>query len=121
MTTSLDFESPVRLKAVAAANLPTVTPALEELYRGFEKELLVPLWTEIGDLMPLHPRSKAVPHLWRWDALRSLAARAGSSSRSAAAVSGGRSRSPTRAWPGAVRHPHAVGRDPVPDAGRKRP
>jgi gentisate 1,2-dioxygenase len=77
MTTSLDFESPVRLKAVAAANLPTVTPALEELYRGFEKELLVPLWTEIGDLMPLHPRSKAVPHRWRWDALRTLAARAG--------------------------------------------
>jgi gentisate 1,2-dioxygenase len=77
MTTSLDFESPVRLKAVAAANLPTVTPALEELYRGFEKELLIPLWTEIGDLMPVHPRSKAVPHLWRWDALRALAARAG--------------------------------------------
>ena len=40
MTTSLDFESPVRLTAVAAANLPAVTPALEELYRGFEKELL---------------------------------------------------------------------------------
>ena len=77
MTTSLDFESPVRLKAVAAENQPTVTPALEELYRGFEKELLIPLWTEIGDLMPVHPRSKAVPHRWRWDALRALAARAG--------------------------------------------
>jgi gentisate 1,2-dioxygenase len=72
MTTSLDFESPVRLKAVAAANQPTVTPALEELYRGFEKELLIPLWTEIGDLMPAHPRSKALPHLWLWDALRAL-------------------------------------------------
>ena len=34
------------------------TPELEELYRGFEKELLVPLWTEIGDLMPAHPRSQ---------------------------------------------------------------
>src|ERR1700729_4513380 len=75
--TTLDFESPVHLKAVAAENQPTVTPALEELYRGFERELLIPLWTEIGDLMPAHPRSKAVPHLWRWDALRSLAARAG--------------------------------------------
>ena len=40
--------------------------SLEELYRGFEKELLVPLWTEIGDLMPAHPQSKAQPHLWRW-------------------------------------------------------
>ena len=52
-------------------------PGLEELYRGFEQELLIPLWTEIGDLMPLHPRSKALPHRWRWDALRALAARAG--------------------------------------------
>jgi hypothetical protein len=58
MTTSLGFGSPVRLKAVPAADQPNVTPALEELYRGFEKELLIPLWTEIGDLMPAHPRSK---------------------------------------------------------------
>ena len=51
--------SPVSLTAVDAPDQPTApTPALEELYRGFEKELLVPLWTEIGDLMPLHP---AVP------------------------------------------------------------
>jgi gentisate 1,2-dioxygenase len=77
MTTSLDFESPVRLTAVSAPNLPTVTPALEELYRGFEKELLIPLWTEISDLMPAHPRSKALPYLWRWNNLRELAARAG--------------------------------------------
>ncbi|MFB6815259.1 cupin domain-containing protein [Streptomyces sp. NPDC056347] len=69
--------SPVRLQAVAAAGRPEVTPALEELYRGFENELLVPLWTEIGDLMPSHPRSRAVPHLWRWERLRELAARAG--------------------------------------------
>ncbi|MEV8451689.1 cupin domain-containing protein [Streptomyces sp. NPDC052095] len=69
--------SPVRLQAVAAEGQPEVTPALEELYRGFEQELLVPLWTEIGDLMPSHPRSRAVPHLWRWERLRELAARAG--------------------------------------------
>ncbi|WP_308401231.1 cupin domain-containing protein [Streptomyces sp. AC512_CC834] len=69
--------SPVRLRAVAAADQPEVTPALEQLYRGFEQELLVPLWTEIGDLMPAHPRSRAVPHLWRWERLRELAARAG--------------------------------------------
>jgi ABC-type transport system substrate-binding protein len=37
----------------------------------------VPLWTEIGDLMPPHPRSKASPHLWRWDRLLALAAEAG--------------------------------------------
>ena len=78
MTTSpVDLASPVHLRAVSAPNQPDVTPALEELYRGFERELLVPLWTEIGDLMPVHPRSKALPYLWRWDTLRALAARAG--------------------------------------------
>ncbi|GAA3671166.1 cupin domain-containing protein [Nocardioides ginsengisoli] len=70
-------DNPVRLQAVSAPDQPDVTPALEQLYRGFEQELLVPLWTEIGDLMPAHPRSRAVPHCWRWEALRSLAARAG--------------------------------------------
>ncbi|TRV75763.1 cupin domain-containing protein [Streptomyces sp. 130] len=69
--------TPVRLQAVTAEGQPEVTPALEELYRGFERELLVPLWTEIGDLMPAHPRSRAAAHLWRWERLRELAAQAG--------------------------------------------
>ena len=56
---------------------PGKKAALAELYRGFEKELLVPLWTEIGDLMPAQPRSRAVPHLWKWDALLRLADQAG--------------------------------------------
>ena len=35
--------SPVRLKAVAGPGQPEPTPALEQLYRSFERELLVPL------------------------------------------------------------------------------
>jgi gentisate 1,2-dioxygenase len=70
-------DSPVRLAAVDATDQPTVTPELRELYRAFESELLVPLWTEIGDLMPLHPSTKATAHLWRWDNLVRLADRAG--------------------------------------------
>jgi gentisate 1,2-dioxygenase len=69
--------SPIQLQTLSGPDQPEVTPALEALYRGFEEELLVPLWTEIGDLMPLHPASRAVPHLWRWDRLRVLAAEAG--------------------------------------------
>ncbi len=69
--------SPVRLTAVADENQPPVTPDLEALYRGFEQELLVPLWTQIDDLMPIHPHSRATAHLWRWDSLRKLAAHAG--------------------------------------------
>ncbi|WP_328477526.1 cupin domain-containing protein [Actinoplanes sp. NBC_00393] len=67
----------MRLTVVDAPDQPTPSDELAELYRGFEQELLVPLWTEIGDLMPPHPRSKAVPHLWRWAGLLELAGRAG--------------------------------------------
>ena len=74
---SVDVGSPVRLRPAPTADQPDVTPVLEELYRGFEQELLVPLWTEIGDLMPDYPRSAAAPHVWRWDRLRALAAQAG--------------------------------------------
>ena len=69
--------SPVQITASDAPDQPTPSPELDVLYRGFEKELLVPLWTEIGDLMPPHPQSKATAHLWRWDTLLGLADRAG--------------------------------------------
>lgn len=69
--------SPVNLTAASRPDQPAVTPELEDLYRGFEKELLVPLWTEIGDLMPRQPRSKAQPHLWEWRNLLELAGRSG--------------------------------------------
>jgi gentisate 1,2-dioxygenase len=69
--------SPVRLTVAAGPGQPDPSPELEQLYRGFEREMLVPLWTEIGDLMPRHPRSKAAPHVWRWDRLLNLAGEAG--------------------------------------------
>jgi gentisate 1,2-dioxygenase len=69
--------SPVRIAASDAPDQPTRSPELESLYRGFEEELLVPLWTEIGDLMPGSPNSDAVPHLWRWSNLLPMAERAG--------------------------------------------
>lgn len=53
------------------------SPALEELYRGFEAAQLVPLWTEIGDLMPQQPMPRAVPHRWPWHTLLDLARQAG--------------------------------------------
>lgn len=75
--TSTPARTPVQLAAVDAPDQPAVTPALRDLYRGFEQELLVPLWTEIGDLMPAHPRSRAVPHRWQWENLLRLAEQAG--------------------------------------------
>ncbi|TCC28886.1 cupin domain-containing protein [Kribbella speibonae] len=70
-------ESPVKLTAEDGPDQPPATPELEDLYRGFEKELLVPLWTRIGDLMPQQPVSKAQPHRWEWKHLVELAARSG--------------------------------------------
>jgi gentisate 1,2-dioxygenase len=69
--------SPVRLSMPDAPGQPTPSPQLGELYRGFERELLVPLWTEIGDLMPTSPRPSAAAHTWRWRNLLELARQAG--------------------------------------------
>ena len=66
---------PIRM--VDSPEQPTPSDDLAALYSGFEAEYLIPLWTEIGGLMPLHPRTKARPHLWRWTNLLDLAARAG--------------------------------------------
>jgi gentisate 1,2-dioxygenase len=70
-------DSPVKLTAENGPDQPAATADLEDLYRGFEKELLVPLWTRIGDLMPQQPTSKAQPHRWEWKHLLELAARSG--------------------------------------------
>lgn len=52
-------------------------PELARLYEDFEAENLVPLWTQIDDLMPMHPRPRAAAHVWRWSTLYPLARRAG--------------------------------------------
>ena len=69
--------SPVRLTAQEGPNHPPPSAALNKLYRDFEVEMLVPLWTEISGLMPSQPTSHAVPHVWRWKQLYAAAARAG--------------------------------------------
>lgn len=51
--------------------------ALKALYRDFDAEHLVPLWTQIENLMPAEPSSSALPHVWRWETLLPLAERAG--------------------------------------------
>ena len=65
--------------AMSGANAmqPEDSPALRALYASFEAEHLIPLWTQIDDLMPVHPRPKAVPHVWKWSHLLPLAERSG--------------------------------------------
>ncbi len=71
------FSGIVRIEAGDGPGQPERTSELDALYRSFEQELLVPLWTEIGDLMPTSPRSEALPHVWRWNEILPLAERAG--------------------------------------------
>lgn len=56
---------------------PEDTPELRELYAGFDREHVIPLWTQIGDLMPKHPKPKALAHIWKWSELYPLAKRSG--------------------------------------------
>ncbi|WP_299410823.1 cupin domain-containing protein [uncultured Roseobacter sp.] len=56
---------------------PEDTPELRKLYAGFKEQHIVPLWTQLGDLMPMHPASNAVPHVWKWADLMPLARASG--------------------------------------------
>ncbi|ASR35995.1 cupin [Prauserella marina] len=70
-------ERPVDHGSIDNAMTSGEGPELRELYRDFESANLTPLWTQLGDLMPMHPQPKAVAHLWRWSDLYPLARRAG--------------------------------------------
>ncbi len=70
-------EQPPGHGSVANAMTAGDSPELDQLYRDFAAENLVPLWTQLGDLMPMHPAPAARPHVWRWNALYPLARRAG--------------------------------------------
>ncbi|MFE5086439.1 cupin domain-containing protein [Streptomyces mirabilis] len=50
---------------------------LNELYAKLAAANMVPLWTQLGELMPDEPAPRARPHVWRWSELYPLAQRAG--------------------------------------------
>jgi gentisate 1,2-dioxygenase len=80
-------------------------PAVARLYEDFEAAGLRPLWTQRDDLMPMSPRPKARPHVWRWADLRPLAARAGDL---VPVGRGGERRAIALANPGLAGEPHAT-------------
>jgi gentisate 1,2-dioxygenase len=67
---------PLALPGMEGATQPD-SRELRELYAAFGDEHLVPLWTELADLMPPQPAPSAVPHVWRWRNLYPLAQRSG--------------------------------------------
>lgn len=56
---------------------PQLTAAETEMYAAFQRGNLIPLWTEIGDLMPRAPRPRSVAHRWQWSELLAVARTAG--------------------------------------------
>ena len=71
MTKDLDHDT------VAHGMQPDDSPELRQLYADFEANSVKPLWTQLGDLMPMHPKPKAVPHVWKWSNLLPLAEKSG--------------------------------------------
>src|ERR1700754_3808795 len=63
-------------KATSAYS-PDEERQLNELYAAFAANNLMPLWTQTNDLMPFHPKPRAVPHVWKWSTLYPLAQRSG--------------------------------------------
>src|SRR5205807_333402 len=54
-----------------------VGPELAALYHSMSHAHLMPLWTQVGDLMPVHPQPAARVHTWRWRDLYRFAEESG--------------------------------------------
>lgn len=82
-----------------------LTEAEAAMYAAFERQQLIPLWTEMGDLMPSSPRSRTVAHCWRWRELLEAAETAGAL---VPVGRGGERRAIALANPGLERRPFAT-------------
>src|ERR1700729_3454799 len=83
---------------------------LQRLYDDFDSAHLIPLWTQIDDLMPEHPEPAAQPYHWAWSALLPPAERAGDRWQWGGAGSGGPSPWPIPGWRAARSRPPPCGR-----------
>jgi len=56
---------------------PETSPEFLEFYERLDKRNAAPLWESLGELVPLKPRPKCVPALWRYNEIRPLLMEAG--------------------------------------------
>ena len=66
-----------RTRSTTTPTLGSDTAEAQAFYRELERQHLVALWNVTSTLLPREPRSRAVPHLWRWDTMLPLVRRAG--------------------------------------------
>src|SRR2546428_9501886 len=56
---------------------PETSPEFLEFYERLDKKNAAPLWESLGELVPVKPRPKCVPALWRYNEIRPLLMEAG--------------------------------------------
>ena len=56
---------------------PETSPEFLEFYERLDKRNAAPLWESLGELVPVKPRPKCVPALWRYNEIRPLLMEAG--------------------------------------------
>lgn len=77
MTTNTSDASVIDKAPAHNSMAPEDTAELRKLYADFEAMHLMPLWTQLGSLMPMHPAPQAIPYIWKWSQLYPLAKRSG--------------------------------------------
>ncbi|MGY4720493.1 cupin domain-containing protein [Naumannella cuiyingiana] len=105
MTPTSNSTAPDRPANVMTPPTAAEAAELDALYARMGAENMIPLWTEIGDLMPQTPRPAAVPHVWRWSTLLPIAEDAG---RLVPVGRGGERRAIALANPGLGGRPYAT-------------
>jgi gentisate 1,2-dioxygenase len=51
-------------------NKPETTDEFREFYKRLEKKNAAPLWESLAELVPVKPRPRAVPAIWRYEEIR---------------------------------------------------
>src|SRR5437867_11806162 len=51
---------------------PETTDELREFYKRLDKKNAAPLWENLAEIVPVEPRPRAVPALWRYQEMRPL-------------------------------------------------
>ena len=49
---------------------PETTEEFREFYKRLEKRNAAPLWETLAEIVPVQPRPRAVPTLWRYEEMR---------------------------------------------------
>jgi len=59
------------------AHTETGAQGIDAYYAGLGEHEVAPLWKALRGLLPKEPKSRAVPHVWRYETMRGLLMRAG--------------------------------------------